>query len=140
MDRKKLIIDSSFWLTLVLENELNHEKIKMIFEEELERGTILYTTNDIIDETVTRMVYDNNLPTTEKFLNFLHQSIQKNALTQLWTDEQIQEEAFTVLKKYHEHKLSMTDATTVAIMKRFRLDAVLTLDSDFKKVGLPSLP
>lgn len=140
MDRKKLIIDTSFWLTLVLANEHNHEEAKKTFKEVLEEGVILYTTNDIVDETVTRIIYDNNLSIAEKFLDFLHQSIQKKVLAQLWTDEQTQEDAFAVLKKYHDHKLSMTDATTVAIMQRFKLDAVLTLDSDFKKIGVKSLP
>lgn len=140
MGRKKLIIDTSFWLTLILENEFHHGQAKKVFQEELEQGTIFYTTNDIVDETVTRIRYDNNLPTAEKFLNLLTQSIQQNALAQLWTDEQIQLEGFAILKKYHDHKLSMTDATTVSIINRFKLDAVLTFDSDFKKIGIPSLP
>ena len=59
---------------------------------------------------------------------------------QLWSDEEIQEMAFEVLKKFREHKLSLTDATSVVLMDRFDIDLILTLDDDFKKIGISSLP
>lgn len=140
MDPKKWMIDTSAWLALLLINEESHGQIETIFRREQKNGTIFYTTNDIIDETITRLIYDNNYRVAILFMKLLGTSLKKRILTQLWTDEQIQIEAFEIIQKFKEHKLSVTDATSTAIMKRFHLDAILTLDTDFKKIGIPSVP
>jgi predicted nucleic acid-binding protein len=66
--------------------------------------------------------------------------VRRGLLTQLWTDEQLQVEAWEILKKFREHKLSLTDATSVALIERFRLDAITSFDQDFKKIGITTLP
>ncbi|MBI3559164.1 type II toxin-antitoxin system VapC family toxin [Candidatus Gottesmanbacteria bacterium] len=139
-DRQKIFVDSSAWIALSSEDDKNYRRITDFFSKIISDGAVFFTSNDVIDETVTRLVYDIGFRQTQKFIEEIKANVRKKSLVQFWTDEQIQEEAFAILKKYHDHKLSMTDATTVAIMKRFRLDAVLTLDSDFKKIGLPSVP
>lgn len=139
-DRQKIFIDSSAWIALSSKDDKNYRRITDFFSKIISDGAVFFTSNDIIDETVTRLVYDVGFSKAQKFIEEIRVNIRKKGLVQFWTDEQIQEEAFAILKKYHDHELSMTDATTVAIMKRFNLDAVLTLDSDFKKIGTPSLP
>lgn len=140
MEPKKWLIDTSAWLVLLLTNEKFHQEFEAIFRKEQKNGTIFYTTNDIIDETVTRLIYDNNYRVAILFMKLLEDSLKKRTLTQLWTDEQIQLEAFEIIQKFKEHELSFTDATSVAIMRRFNIDLILTLDSDFKKIGTPTAP
>ena len=71
---------------------------------------------------------------------FIYQSIETGNLIQFWTDEKIQKDAWQTMKKFKDHKLSLTDATTMVIMERFKVYTILTLDSDFVKVGLDVLP
>ncbi|MBI3290078.1 hypothetical protein HYZ78_01650 [Candidatus Microgenomates bacterium] len=66
--------------------------------------------------------------------------LEKGAIVQLWTNEEIQNEAFGVVQKYAEHKLSLTDATTIALVRRFNIERVISLDSDFVKVGIATSP
>lgn len=140
MDRTKIIVDTSAWLAYALSNEKQHKEIVDFFIRGRDEGTVFLTSNDIVDETVTRLLYDKNHHVASEFIKLIQESIKKKILAQLWTDEQIQHEAFDILDKYKDHKLSLTDATTIAIVHRFKLDAVLTLDSDFKNVGVRSLP
>lgn len=140
MNYSKVIVDTSAWLAGILENEKSHEEIKEKFKILRNEGVKLYTSNDIVSETVTRLIYDNQLATVKKFISLLDESVEAETLFELWTDEQIQQEALNVVEKFFEHKLSFTDATTVVLMSRFNIDAVMTLDSDFKKIGLRSIP
>ena len=140
MGPTKIMVDTSAWLALTLLHERTHDQIDDFIKSEQKKDTVLFTTNDIISETITRLVYDNNLQTAQIFISRLNQAIKTKFLVQSWTDELIQQEAFAILEKFRDHKLSLTDATTIVIMRRFNLDAVLTLDSDFKKIGIHSLP
>lgn len=140
MDLNRVFVDTSAWLAFILTNDKFHEQIDAELRELYSKSVTIYLTNDIVDETITRLVYDKNLQVAKKFISLLNQGIKEKTITQLWTDESVQLEAFEVLTKYSDHKISLTDATSAVIIDRYNIDAVLTLDSDFKKIGLRSLP
>lgn len=50
------------------------------------------------------------------------------------------EAAWALFARRSDQRLSFTDCTSYAIAMRLRLAAVVTLDSDFKALGLPTLP
>lgn len=136
----KIFVDTSAWISYFGSNQPKHINIKNLIKTAIKDGEVICTSNDVIDETVTRFIYDTNIKITLEFINFIKSSITKNNLVQLWIDEQIQAEAFKLLEKFGEHKLSLTDVTTLVLMNRFNIDIVISLDSDFKKVGLKTLP
>ena len=137
---QKIFVDTSVWIALTSKNDKNHQLISDFLPTAISRGAVFFTSNDVIDETITRLIYDVGLHQAQKFIDEAKLNIQKRVLAQLWTDEQIQIEAMEILEKFSDPRLSMTDVTTIAIMKRFNLDAILTLDSDFKKIGIRCLP
>lgn len=137
---RKLFIDSSIWITYATEAEIRHKETKVFIKKFIDEGVSLFTSNDVIDETVTRLTYTVGLYKTGKFFELLQDNFKKESVVQLWVDEQLQHEAWELLKKFREHKLSFTDATSIAIMKRFNLNAIVTFDADFKKVGIRTLP
>ncbi len=138
--RKKLFIDTSAWLALYIPTEKFHDRTARVVKDEITGGALIYTSNYVINETITRLLYDTGWPLTEKFLGYFKDSITTGSIQELWVDEQIEAEALRIFTKYREHKLSVTDATSVAIMKRYDIDAIITLDSDFAKIGLRVLP
>lgn len=133
-------IDTSGWISYFLSNQFKHSTIKKLIKQLKKDRVALYTSNDVIDETVTRLVYHTNPQVVIKFIDFIAEGIKANFLIQLWVDEEIQLEAFKLVQKFAEHKLSLTDATTIALVKKFNIDSVISLDSDFIKVGIPTLP
>lgn len=134
--KKRVFVDTSFWLASFLKNDKDYKISAKKFKEEVSSGSILFTSNDVIDEAVTRLVYGSNWGEAAKFIKYIKASIESGFLVELWTDEQVQDEAFTVLEKFKEHKLSLTDATSVVLLKRFKIECILTLDSHFMKVGV----
>lgn len=136
----KVFIDSSAWIAHVLIGEPSHERIVELIKECIIKRATIFTSNDVIDETVTRLIYHTNPRVVAGFIAFIEDSVAKKLLVQLWTDEQIQAEAFVLVRKYADQKVSLTDATSVELIKRFRIDAIVTLDSDFTKMGLHVLP
>jgi hypothetical protein len=137
---RKLFIDSSFWINLALKGEPHHEEAVDFFKISINEGRALFTSNDVVDETVTRLFYRSGFRIAKDFYEIFQDNVRRGLLTQLWTDEQLQVEAWEILKKFREHKLSLTDATSVALIERFRLDAITSFDQDFKKIGITTLP
>lgn len=136
----KFLIDSSAWLAFLLENEQDHKEVVGFIDEKTRDRDQFITTNDIVDETVTRLIYGKNRRVADKFIVLLEQGTKDKSIIQLWTDEQIQKAAYELLTKFSDQRLSLTDATSIVILRRFNLDGIISLDSDFKKVGVATFP
>lgn len=133
----KVFIDSSAWISYCLSGQPKHSTVKQAVKQLIKDNAMICTSNDVVDETVTRLIYDADIKIAEKFINLIKDSRETNNLVQLWVDEEIQAEAFEIVQKFAEHKLSLTDATTIALVKKFSIDSIISLDSDFAKVKAP---
>lgn len=136
---RRVFVDTSAWMAYYLSDEPDHVRIKNLIKRLIKDHVAIITSNDIIDETVTNLIYTNS-KVTKKFIDFMSESIKLQRIIQLWVDEEIQNEAFKLVQKYSEHKLSLTDATSIALIKKFSIESIISLDSDFIKVGIPTLP
>lgn len=132
----KIFIDTTAWISFTLKGERQHERAVVLMKQAIRSHSTLLTSNDIVDETVTRLLYSSGFGIAKKFYTLLHENIKKRLVTQLWTDEVTQADAWCLLAKFREHKLSLTDATSIALMKRFHFDSIMTFDSDFRNVGI----
>ncbi len=137
---RKIFIDTSGWIAYYLSDESGHIRIKNLLKGFVKTHTSIFTSNDIIDETVTRLIQRTNPKVVAKFIKNFSENLYLGGITQLWVDEEIQSEAFELVQKYSEHRLSLTDATTIALVRKFDIESVISLDSDFKKVGISTLP
>lgn len=135
----RVFIDTSAWMAYYLSDEPDHIQIKNLMKRFAKDRVAIITSNDIIDETVTNLIYTNP-KVAKKFIDFMSEGIKIQRIIQLWVDEQIQSEGFELVQKFSEHKLSLTDATSIALIKKFSIESVISLDSDFIKIGIPTLP
>ncbi len=136
----KVFVDTSVWIAYISKDDTYHEAVSQALKAVIAERMVICTSNYVFDETVTRLLYDASWDHASGFIKFITQSIVVKIVVKLWVDEQVETEALGVVEKYHEHKLSFTDATTVALVKHFNIDAILTLDRDFAKIGLRVLP
>lgn len=136
----KIFVDTSAWISYLGSDQPKHINIKNLIKQFIKDGVVICISNDVIDETVTRLIYDTNIKIAQQFINLIKHSIAKNNLVQLWVDEQMQSEAFEAVEKFEEHKISLTDATSIVLMNRFNIGTIISLDSDFRKVGIRTLP
>lgn len=137
---RKAFIDTSAWVAYYLSDDKHHVEVKKLLEGLIADKIIICTSNDVIDETVTRLIYSTSGRFVKNFIDFISKSISAGNLLEFWADDQAQQEAFDLAVKFIEHKLSLTDCTTIVLLKRFNIDSLISLDSDFRKVGINTYP
>jgi len=103
----------------------------------------LYTSDYIFDEAVTLMLARTKNPefafgVGELILGNPSRGIPSFAEL-LHVDEEVFSDAWTLFKRYASRGLSFTDCTTLALMKRAKIDVLLSFDRSFdgivKRVG-----
>ena len=131
----KVFIDTSAFVALFVEKEGFHQEASRKYRVYREERAIFFTSNFILDELFTRMLFYKEVNIKE-LIKGLKRSIALNELTVLQIDETLFEKALDIFQKFSEHKISFTDATTYCLYKDFALDEIFTLDNDFKKMRL----
>lgn len=131
----KIFFDTSAFIALFISQEEHHKKTSDKYASYRKQRAIFYTSYYILDELLTRLIYDFGKEITEKIMTLLMKTIDNGELHILDIDEIIFKKSLTSLLKFSDHKLSLTDATTYTLYKDLELNEIFTLDSDFKKIG-----
>lgn len=131
-----MFVDTSAWVALIVEGDEHHERAKK-FLSELEPSRALITTDDVFDETITRI----RRLAGHRIAVRAGELIRASALAQIVpvTPDDF-ERAWSVFRKHEDKVLSFTDCTSVAVMERMRIRTVFAFDEDFKKLGLDLRP
>ena len=132
----KVFFDTGAFTALFVSQEKYHKQVAKKYDFYRNQRALFYTSYYILDELFTRFIYDFGAKATEKVINLLVKSIEKEEIKVLDIDEETFKKSLNILSKFSEHKISFTDATTYTLFKDLKLDEVFTLDSDFKKIGL----
>lgn len=130
----KVFIDTGAFIALFVSSEKYYSKVSKKYKDYRKQRAQLFTSNYILDELYTRLIYDFGRNATQKAIDLLNKSIEKEELAVLDIDNTIFKKAQDILIKFAEHKLSLTDATSYVLYKDFSLDEIFTLDDDFKKI------
>ncbi len=132
----KVFFDTGAFIALFISQEKYHKQISSKYRDYRKQRALFYTSFYILDELFTRLIYDFGKSATEKVIDLLMKSIEKEEVKVLDIDEATFDKSLKSLLKFAEHKISLTDATTYTLFKDLQLDELFTLDSDFKKIGL----
>jgi predicted nucleic acid-binding protein len=98
------------------------------------------TNNYVIDETATRLRYGLGLQAALRYRRMLQAAVGAGTLRISWVDERAEAEAWRVLEKYADVKLSLTDATCAVTARAARATEIFGCDSDFEALGFVVLP
>lgn len=129
-------IDTSAFIALTNKSDQFHKKA-VDFVKQLDKGVQFYTTNYILDESFTRIRMMAGLRESIIFgKNVFAGSLYKI----YYIDKELEKDAFEIFKKYNNLKLSFTDCTSFALMKKLNLISAFTFDEDFLKVGFNMIP
>lgn len=136
----KILIDSSAFISLLVADQYTHKQAINIFNELKKRNVRLFTSNLILSESYTWLLYKNGLKIANGLKNMIEETEKEGFLEIFWIDDLLSRETWTYFIKFAEHKLSFTDAFSFLLVKKFRLDGIFTFDASFKKVGLQVKP
>lgn len=137
----KLFIDSGPFIARINKKDPNHEVIIQILDairtQKLE-FTRLFTSNYIVDESVTHVLYDTGRhDLAVKLLELIQSS---KVIEILWISPEIEHTAITLFKTYKEQYFSFTDCTSFALMQKFGISTSLTFDHHFKVMKFDVIP
>ncbi len=131
----KIFIDTGVFIALFVSSEKYHQQTAGKYKSYRKQRVSFFTSFFVLDELFTRLIYDFGHYKTQKVIDLLEKSIQKEELTVLDVDKTTFKKAGGALLKFADHKISFTDATSYVLYKDFGMDEIFTLDSDFKKIG-----
>ena len=131
---KAVFVDTSAWYALVDSAEADHAAVAAALGAHHGR---LVTSDYVFDETLTLTRYRLGWDIACRLGRELRSGEAARMVAVTATDA---EHAWEIFASRSDRRLSFTDCSSFALMKRLRLDTAVTLDGDFRRAGYRVLP
>ncbi len=129
---EKVFVDTSGWVALFVANDENHERAVSIFEDLKLSKYLLHTSDYIIDETITTILFRGSHMQsvlagealfTSKITTIVH--VAPDHLRNAWLH----------YRKYADKRFSFTDVTSFSIMQELKIRKAFAFDRNFLQAG-----
>ena len=137
LPQNRVFCDTSFFYASLVPDDANYDRAEDLLKHCKENAVVLYTTWDIISETVTLLRYRASFKTALEFLDEI-----KPALYIVHYDDSVRISAEDVFRKLsRDKKISFCDAVSFVVITHV-LDNIpcFSFDRDFKTLGLTVYP
>src|SRR3989344_5747498 len=130
-DKTFLFVYSSAWISLVVINDINHQKAVSVFSS-FNTKSKLYISFFIINETITKIRKIFSQEKASELFNQYKKLEKEKFLTILPVDRNIIEKGVALLSKHPTpNTFSLTDATNVVLMEKYHIPTLFSFDRDF---------
>ena len=136
----KLFVDTGPLVARILRSDSKHRESVETFRRISERSLpyrLLYTSDFVVDETLTRLLYEAGHSAAREGLRLIRGSAVLRVVHVTEEDERAADKAFA---SYSDHRISYTDCTSKAIMDREGIETAFTFDRDFETMGFARVP
>jgi len=127
----KIFIDTGAFLALADNSDFFHDFTTSAYQKILKQKAIVYTSNYVIDEVITLIRSRVGHDAAVAFIKGFEIS-RINVLRITEIDEDSAKNIFT---KYKDKQFSFTDCTSFALIDRYAINAVMSLDEHFGQYG-----
>ena len=134
---KGIFVDTAGWMACADEADPAHRPSCDARDAALEQGSILVTTDYVIDETLTLIRKRLGLAAAEAWWEQVEDS---SRLRWEWIGVTRAEKARRVFFRHRDKDYSFTDCTSLVVMQELKLKRVLTTDNHFRQMGFEALP
>ncbi len=128
----RLFVDTSAWFALNDKSDQNHPASQDFMGRFRVEPVVLYTTDYIVDETVTLLALKVSHTQAVAFLDLVAQSqniVRSHVIPTLL------ERAEEIFRKHQDKNWSYTDCVSFAFMDDLGLEDALTFDTHFSQYG-----
>lgn len=133
----KLFVDTWGWLTLYDSHEAKHHDVARFYEHFRSQDGQLYTTDYVLDETLTLLFIRLPFSHAQEAMAILDQAVEDGYVELAWmTPERFARAEALRLRFQDKPRISFTDLASMAVMEELDISAVLTGDSHFTQVGM----
>lgn len=133
----KVIIDTWGWLSIWDKKEKRNEEVSKYYENALTENAAIYTTDYILDETITLLFRRLPYEKADEFISIIQEAKEKRVLYIEKIHDERFEASISLRKKYKDKPaISFTDLSTMVVMKEIGIKQIITSDKHFLKVGM----
>jgi predicted nucleic acid-binding protein len=134
---KAVFIDTWGWLALGHRRDARHQEVKALYQALQKEGSLCYTTDYVLDETITLLFRREVFEEAIRFMEGIFQSVEERRLIIERVTSERFSSAWRLRKKFQDKpKISFTDLTSMVIMEEQGIKSVLTEDEHFLQVGM----
>ena len=134
--RETVFVDAGAWYALADRNDANHRKAAKIYPSLLSTAGRLVTSNLVVAETYVLILHELGHAAA---LSFLERIKTSPRIALIYSTEDIESEAQTLLGKYRDHDFSYADAVSFTIMKRQKIVKAFAFDRHFLTAGFTTV-
>ncbi len=134
---KGLFVDTAGWMACADAGDSAHASACAARDSALEQGTLLVTTDYILDETLTLLRMRLGLPAAKTWWAQVEGS---SRVRWEWIGMERAEKARKAFFRFRDKSYSFTDCTSLVVMQELRLKQALTTDHHFRQMGFQVLP
>lgn len=134
---KAVFIDTWGWLALGHRRDALQQEVKAFYQALQKEGSLCYTTDYILDETITLLFRREVFEEAIRFMEGIFQSAEESRLIIERVTSERFSSAWKLRKQFQDKpKISFTDLTSMVIMEEKGIKRVLTEDEHFLQVGM----
>ncbi len=127
-----IFIDTWGFIALTNKKEPKHNQVMQFLTKTWESKAVIYTSDYVLDETITLLSRKLDFNKVNQFINSLNQAINNGFINVLWI---LKQDFNLAIKKrlHYEDKLdiSFTDLTTAVLMEKQNITKIATEDKHF---------
>lgn len=132
----KLFVDTWGWLALRDKREYRHKEVSKFYLHFCSQGGIIYTTDYVLDETVTLLFRRLPVQKAEESMLLLFNSFKEERLSLEFITPDRFLKVITLRQKLKDKPLiSFTDISSMVVMEELKISKILTNDDHFLHVG-----
>jgi len=114
-----------------------NQEIVSLYKDWLRRGAVIYTSDFVLDETVTLLFRREIFEEAIQFMEGIFLAAEGGRITVERVTSNRFASAWNLRKRFNDKPLiSFTDLTTMAIMKELKIKEILTDDKHFLQIGM----
>ena len=131
-----IFVDTGAWIALLNPRDQHYHDAVAVFNDLQQQRSRLLSTDYVIDEAVTRLIYDANHALAVEFLDLIEFLEETGVLTIAEIDKNVFEAAKALFCQYDSVQLSFTDCTSFVICQVHNISEAFAFDRHFPIMGI----
>ncbi len=132
-----IFVDTAAWLALADNTDSYHAAARATHAQLERQGSLWITTNLVLAESYNLILRRGGYSAAISFLDFIRNS---GNVQLIYSSLEIELQAETILRKYHDQPFSYVDAVSFAVMQQHAIHTAFGFDNHFRIAGFQLAP
>ena len=133
----RVYVDTGAWYAVQVPDDKWHSEAANAMRKLVTRGVALVTTNLVVGETYTLLSRTHGHTVAFRFVDQVQQS---QRLELVYVEGEMEQEAYSLLRRFSDQAFSYVDGTSFVVMRRRRIRTAFAFDQHFAVAGFVRIP